>query len=158
MISPTFANFSPISARALDHGGGSARDITSWLNHIHASCALPPLTITQGIADEQLPGTVQKENQATPQHLIGPTVSTHYELSVLPTRIKALILQGLAEMIGGHALPKTLRTFPCSATNPLQVSESKILTHLILTCAHYPSETHLTLQDRSRIHPRAQLA
>lgn len=153
-------NFSPISARALDYGGGSARDITTWLNHIHASCALPPLTITQGIADERLTGlgTVQKQNPTTPYHLIGPTVSTHYELSVLPTRIKALILQGLAELIGSHALPKTLRTFPCATTNPLQVSGSKILIHLMLTCAFYPSETHLTLQGRSRIHSRAELA
>lgn len=110
---------------AFYHSGGSVREITRWLKHVHASCALPSLTITQDAVETS--ETYQKENLHTSQRFVpGPTISAHYELSTPPVRTRALILQRLAEMIGGHELTNTLRTFPCSATNPLQVSGIKV--------------------------------
>lgn len=96
----------------------STESIAAWRKHVHASHALPPLTIARNVPN--LKGMGRQENGfRTSEFYQPPILASRYKLAVPSTSVRSTILRRLARLIGAYEIPETLRNLPSPTLKPL---------------------------------------
>lgn len=94
----------------------TTKDIRAWQKHVEASHSLPPLIAgTSDPSDKPL----GKQNDLATSPITGFTLPVYYQFSMPPAHVRGAIIQRLADLIGSHEIPRTLRSFPSVFTKRL---------------------------------------